>query len=85
MKDNLLISLALYLVFFYSLVLIDSIYQLAHAGGKLASQGFPQAMLGWEAAFEGVDGDVVKVAIHFIIHILISARVGLQGLSVTHG
>ena len=42
-------------------------------------------MLGWEAALEGVDGDVVKVAIHFIIHLSISARVSLQGLSVTHG
>ena len=85
MKDNLLLSLALYLVFFYSFVLIDSIHQLAHAGGKLASQGFPQAMLGWKAALEGVDGDVIKVAIHFIIYLLISAQVGLQGLSVTHG
>ena len=32
-------------------------------------------MLGWEAALEGVDGDVVEVAI----------RVGLQDLSVMHG
>ena len=42
-------------------------------------------MLSWETALEGVDGDVVKVAIHFIIHLSISARVSLQGLSVTHG
>ena len=85
LRDNLLLSLALHLVFFFSLVLIDPIHQLAHAGGRLASQGFPQAMLGWEAVFEGVDGDVVKFAIHFIIHLPISARVGLQGLSVAYG
>ena len=85
LRDNLLFSLALHLVFFYSLVLIDPIHQLAHVGGKLASQGFPQAMLGWEAALKGVDGDVVKVAIHFIIHLPISARVGLQDLSFAHG
>ena len=85
LKDNLLLSLALHLVFFYSLVLIDLIHQLAHASGRLASQGFPQAMLGWEVALKGVDGDVVEVAIHFIIHLPISARVSLQGLSVTHG
>ena len=85
LRDNLLLSLALHLVFFYALVLIDPIHQLAHAGGRLVSQGFPQAMLSWEAALEGVDGDIVKVAIHFIIHLPISARVSLQGLSVTHG
>ena len=85
LKDNLLLSLALHLVFFYSLVLIDLIHQLVHASGRLASQGFPQAMLGWEAAFEGVDSDVIKVSFHFIIHLPISARVSLQGLSVTHG
>ena len=85
LKDNRLLSLALHLVFFYSLVLIDLIHQLVHAGGRLASQGFPQAMLGWEAALKGVDGDLVKVAIHFVIHLPIFARVGLQGLSVAHG
>ena len=85
LRDNLLLSLALHLVFFYALVLIDPIHQLAHAGGRLASQGFPQVVLGWEAALEGVDGDFVKVAIHFVIHLPIFARVGLQGLSVAHG
>ena len=42
-------------------------------------------MLSWEAALEGVDGDVIKVAIHLIIYLLISTRVNLQSLSVTHG
>ena len=73
LRDNLLLSLALQLVFFYLLVLIDPIHQLAHTGGRLASQGFPQAMLDWKAVFEGIDGDIVKVAIHFIIHLPISA------------
>ena len=77
LRKHLFLSLALHLFFFYSLVLIDPIHQLAHVDGRLASQGFPQAMLDWEAAFEGVDGDVVKVAIHFIIHLPISARVSL--------
>ena len=73
LRDNLLLSLALHLVFFYSLILINLIHQLAHASGRLASQGFSQAMLGWEAALEGVDGDLVKVAIHFVIHLPIFA------------
>ena len=85
LRDNLLFSFALHLVFFYSLVLIDLIHQLKHAGGRLSNQGFPQAMLSWEAALEGVDGDIIKVVIHFIIHLPISTRVSLQGLSVTHG
>ena len=73
LRDNLLFSSSLQLVFLHSLVLIDPIYQLTHTGGRFASQGFLQAMLGWEVAFEGVDGDVNKVAIHFIIHLPISA------------
>ena len=77
LRDNLLFSLALQLVFFYLFILIDLIHQLAHTGGRLASQRLPQAMLGWEAVLEGVDGDVVKVAIHFIIHFPIFTRVGL--------
>ena len=42
-------------------------------------------MLGGEAALEGVDGEVVEVVIHFIIHLPIPNRVSFQGLSVTHG
>ena len=41
LRDDLLLSFALQLVFLYSLVLINPIHQLAHAGGKLASQGLP--------------------------------------------
>ena len=85
LRDNLLFSLALQLVFLYSFILIDLIHQLAHTGGRLTSQRLPQAMLGWEAVFEGVDGNVVKVAVHFIIHLPISARVGLQSFSITNG
>ena len=85
LRDNLLLSLTLQLVFLYSFILVDLIHQLAHAGGKLASQRLPQAVLGWEIVFEGVDDNIVKVVIHFIIHLPISARIGLQGFSITHG
>ena len=85
LRDNLLFSLALLLVFLYSFILINPIHQLAHTDGRFASQRLPQAMLGWEVVFEGVDGDIVKVAIHFIIHLPISARVGLPSFSITHG
>ena len=65
-------------------MLVDLIHQLAHTNGRLASQRLPQAALGWEAVLEGVNGDIVKVAVHFVIHLPISTRVGLQGFSVTH-
>ena len=29
-------------------------------------------MLSWEAVFKSADGDVIKVAVHLIIHFLIS-------------
>ena len=41
LRDNLLFSFALHLVFFYSFIVIDPIHQLVHAGGRLTSQGFP--------------------------------------------
>ena len=77
LRDNLLFSLTLQLVFLYSFILIDLIHQLAHTGGRLASQRLPQAVLDWETIFEGDDGDIIKVVVHFIIHLPISARVGL--------
>ena len=76
LTNNLLFSLTLQLVFLYSFILINPIYQLAHTTGRLASQRLSQAMLGWETVFTGVDGDIVKVAVHFIIHLPIPTRVG---------
>ena len=76
LRDNLLFSLTLQLVFLYSFILINPIYQLAHTTGRLASQRLSQAVLGWETVFTGVDGDIVKVAVHFIIHLPIPTRVG---------
>ena len=74
LRDNLLLSLTLQLVFLYSFILVDLIHQLAHTSGRLSSQRFPQAVLDWETIFEGVAGDIVKVSVHFIIHLPISAR-----------
>ena len=85
LRDNLLLSLTLQPVFLYSFILVDLIHQLAHTGRRLASQRLPQAMLDWETVFEGVDGNIIKVAVHFIIHLLISARVSLQSFPIAHG
>ena len=41
LRDNFLFPLALQLVFLYSFILIDSIHQLAHIGGKPVSQRLP--------------------------------------------
>ena len=73
LRDNLLLSSALHLVLLYSLILVDLVHQLAHAGGD------------WEAALECVDGDAVEVSIHFVIHFPVPTRVSFQGLSVAYG
>ena len=75
--DNLLFSPTLQLVFLHSFILIDSIHQLAYTGGRLASQRLPQAVLNWETIFEGANGDIAKIVVHFIIRLPISVRVGL--------
>ena len=77
LRDNLLFSLTLQLVFLYSFILIDSIHQLAHTGSRLANQRLPQAVLGWQTIFEGAKGDIVKIFVHFIIHLSIFVKVGL--------
>ena len=41
LRDNLLLPSTLYLVLLYSLILVDPVHQLAHAGGEFACQGFP--------------------------------------------
>ena len=41
LRDNLLLSLTLQLVFLYSFILVDLIHQLAYIGGRFASQRLP--------------------------------------------
>ena len=41
LRDNLLLPFALHLVLLYPLILVDLVHQLAHAGGRIACQGFP--------------------------------------------
>ena len=77
LRGNLLFSSTLQLVFLHSFILIDLIHQLAHTGGRLASQRLPQAVLGWNTIFEGANGDIVKIIVHFIIRLPISVQVGL--------
>ena len=77
LRDNLLLSSSLQLVFLHSFVLVNPIHQLTHTGGEFTSQRLPQAVIGWETIFESDDGDVVKVVFHFIVRLPISFRVGL--------
>ena len=72
LKDNLLFSSSLQLVFLHPLKLVDPIHQLAHTGDGLASQRLSQAVIGWETIFKSDNGDVVKIVFHFIVCLLIS-------------
>ena len=42
-------------------------------------------MLGWKATLESVDGNVIKVTIYLILHLLVSVQVRSQGLPFSHG
>ena len=72
LRDDLLLSFPLQLVLFHSFVFVNLVHKLMNASDRLASQGFPQAVLNWETAFKGADGDIIKVTIHLIIHFTIS-------------
>ena len=82
LRDNLLFSSTLQLVFLHSLILIDLIHQLVHTGGGLANQRLPQAV---RLFFEGDNDDIVKIVVHFIVRLPISVRVGLESFSIMHG
>ena len=77
LRDNLLLSFPLQLVLFHPFVFVNPIHKLSYTGDWLASQGFPQAVLGWEATFKSADSDIIKVAVHLIVHFPISVRVCL--------
>ena len=42
-------------------------------------------MLSWEAALGSVDGDIIKITLYLIVHLLVSVRVRFQGLPFSHG
>ena len=72
LRDNLILSFPLQLVFFHFFVFVNPVHKLTYAGDRLVSQGFPQVVLSWETAFKSADGNVIKVAVHLIIHFPIS-------------
>ena len=42
-------------------------------------------MLSWEATLESIDGDIIKITLYHIIHLLVFVRVRFQGLPFLHG
>ena len=72
LRDNLALSLALLLVLFNPIVLINSIHELAYIVDRFPSQRLPQAMLGWQAKLENANGHIVKVAINLVEHFPVS-------------
>ena len=70
LKDKLLLSLALQLVFLYPFILIDSIHQLTHTSGRLASQRLLQAVLGWSSFTPHSNNffSLIAFLTHFLLH-----------------
>ena len=72
LRDNRALSLALLLVLFNPLVLINSIHELVYTVDRFPSQKLPQSMLGWQAELESANGHIVKVAINLVEHFPVS-------------
>ena len=70
LRDKILFSLALQLVFLYPFILIDSIHQLAHTSGRLTSQRLPQAVLGWSSStpHSNTFFSLIAFLTHFLLH-----------------
>ena len=85
LRDDLLLSFPSQPVLFHSFVFVNPVHKLTNTGDRLASQGFPQAVLSWETAFKSADGDVIKVAVHLVVHFPISVRVCFWSFSLMHG
>ena len=75
LRDDLLLSFPLQLVLFHSFVFVNPVHKLTNAGDRLANQGFPQAVLGWETAFKSANGNIIKVVVHLIVDFPISIQV----------
>ena len=75
LRNDLLLSFPLQLVLFHFFIFVNPIHKLMYVGDRLVSQGFPQAVLGWETAFKSANDDAIKVAVHLVIHFPISVRV----------
>ena len=84
LRDHLSLSFPLQLIFLYPSVLVNSVHKLTHTGNKLTSQRFPQIMLNWEASFKSTNGHIIVISFYFVKHLLVSIRVGLQSLSLSH-
>ena len=85
LKDNLALSLALLLVLFNPLVLVNLIHELVYTINRFPSQRLPQAMLGWQVELESAYGHIVKVTINLVEHFPVSVQIGFQGFSFSYG
>ena len=75
LRDNLILSFPLLLVFLDLLVLINTIHKLTNTPYRLLGQGFSQIILGGQADLEGLYSHVIKIPIDLIKHLPISIRI----------
>ena len=85
LRDNLTVPLALLLVFFDPLVLINTIHKSMNTPHRLLSQGFPQIMLDGQVDLKGPYSHIIKISINLIKHLPIPIRLRFQGLTFSHG
>ena len=87
LKDNLSLPILLLLVCLYSLILINTVHELAHTSYRLPRQRFSQIILGGQADLESPYSYVIKIPINLLEHLPVLVRVCFQGLSLSlcHG
>ena len=85
LRDNLILSLPLLLVFLNPLVFINMIHKPTHTLYRLLGQGLSQIMLSRQVDFKSPYGHVIKVPIDLIEHLLVSVQVRFQDLPFLHG
>ena len=86
LRDNLTLTLplALLLVFFDPLILINAIHKSTNTSYWLLGQGFFQIMLNRWVELEGLYSHVIKISINLIKHLSVPVRVRFQGLAFSH-
>ena len=75
LRDNLILSFALLLVFLDLLVLINTIHKLTNTPYRLLGQGFSQIMPSGQVDLEGPYSHAIKIPINLVKHLNVTTKV----------
>ena len=84
LRDNLILSFALLLVFLDPLVLINTIHKPMNTPYRLLGQGFSQIMPSGQADLKGPYSHAIKIPINLVKHLPTFFQVHFQGFTFLH-